>query len=583
MKKLSVEEKAKRYDEALKVLHKYDGANIMFSQSLKEEMFPELKESEDERIKRCVSDAVRKYGVEFATGTITKEKMIAWLEKQGEQKPTLPKWKYKKDNAPLLRDSIILNKYGCVAKSPSGAIVSDVWVIDYDELTKLPKEEFKKQGEQKSYASETMNEKEDFDNGFTRMMEKEQKPMPIFRVGETIIAKDGTNIIKEPFHIEKIEDDYYWDGENTILVCNQDEFEIFKQKPVDKIEPKFKVGDFVIHTNEKDIVYQVEKLFKDGTYRVVPTNADMGKAYTAATADAMRLWTIADAKDGDVLNSMRVHATIIFKGFAEDGKHILAYCALQKGIFIKQEMLWDRDFEPASEYLKNALYDAMVKAGYEWDAEKKELKKISNALEECEIENIEHGKYYYCIKDYYSGGCKRVSKGEVVQALRGMSMMALGVKANEYFIPVKCIVDVRSAWSEEDEVGLADALWCCKQASNIAKDENDMGNIWYAENWLKSLEDKIQPQPKQEWSEEDEYLCTQIEGILQECWIKNLVHFDLYKKMRNFFKSIKDRYTWKPSEEQIEALEHFIVYHNGSTNYAKDLEELRLQLKKLKG
>ena len=69
------------------------------------------------------------------------DKNIAWLEKQGEQKPTLPKWKYKKDNTPLLRDSIILNKYGGVAKSPSGAIVSDVWVLDYDELAKLPKEE----------------------------------------------------------------------------------------------------------------------------------------------------------------------------------------------------------------------------------------------------------------------------------------------------------------------------------------------------------------------------------------------------------------------------------------------------------
>ena len=52
MKELSIEEKAKCYDEALKVLHKYDGANIMFTQDLKEEMFPELKESEDERIRK---------------------------------------------------------------------------------------------------------------------------------------------------------------------------------------------------------------------------------------------------------------------------------------------------------------------------------------------------------------------------------------------------------------------------------------------------------------------------------------------------------------------------------------------------
>ena len=45
-------------------------------------------------------------------------------------------------------------------------------------------------------------------------------------------------------------------------------------------------------------------------------------------------------------------------------------------------------------------------------------------------------------------------------------------------------------------------------------------------------------------------------------------------------KECKNR--WKPSDEQMEALEHFIIYHNGSTNYAKDLEELRLQLKKLR-
>ena len=57
MKELSIEEKAKAYDEVLKVLHKYDGANIMFSQSLKEEMFPELaesKESEDERVRKAI-------------------------------------------------------------------------------------------------------------------------------------------------------------------------------------------------------------------------------------------------------------------------------------------------------------------------------------------------------------------------------------------------------------------------------------------------------------------------------------------------------------------------------------------------
>lgn len=45
--------------------------------------------------------------------------------------------------------------------------------------------------------------------------------------------------------------------------------------------------------------------------------------------------------------------------------------------------------------------------------------------------------------------------------------------------PVEC--------SKEDEVYLQDALWCVKQASKVARGENDMGACWSAERWLKSL------------------------------------------------------------------------------------------------
>lgn len=47
------------------------------------------------------------------------------------------------------------------------------------------------------------------------------------------------------------------------------------------------------------------------------------------------------------------------------------------------------------------------------------------------------------------------------------------------------------AWSEEDEIGLIDAMWAIEQARTIAKNENDMGNLWYAENWLKSIKDRM--------------------------------------------------------------------------------------------
>ena len=90
MKKLSIEEKAKAYDEALKVLHKYDGVNIMFSQSLKEEMFPELRESEDERIRKHLISFFDNL-VTFGNASICEtedtkvDNILAWLEKQGEK------------------------------------------------------------------------------------------------------------------------------------------------------------------------------------------------------------------------------------------------------------------------------------------------------------------------------------------------------------------------------------------------------------------------------------------------------------------------------------------------------------------
>ena len=137
----------------------YESANVDQKHVI-ETLFPELKESEEERIRKALINYLitdEDNGVS-KVGQIPIDNVIAWLEKQGKQKPTLPKWKYKNDNTPLLRDSLILNKYGCVAKSPSGAFVNDVWVIDYDELAKLPKEELEKQGEQETLCDKCRKE-----------------------------------------------------------------------------------------------------------------------------------------------------------------------------------------------------------------------------------------------------------------------------------------------------------------------------------------------------------------------------------------------------------------------------------------
>ena len=133
-------------EEAIKAIKAWDFLDKDEKEAI-ETLIPELKESKDENIKNWILDELR-LSYQRAAGDRERceelLKAIAWLENQSN---SLPIWKYKKDNKPLLHDSLILNKYGCVAKSPSGAIVSDVWVIDYDELAKLPKEELEKQGD----------------------------------------------------------------------------------------------------------------------------------------------------------------------------------------------------------------------------------------------------------------------------------------------------------------------------------------------------------------------------------------------------------------------------------------------------
>ena len=85
MKELSIEQKAKAYDEALKeavVAHKDEDRHL---KATLERIFPELK-NDDERIKNgllkllnCI--AMKEYKDTFC---ITKEEALAWLEKQGE-------------------------------------------------------------------------------------------------------------------------------------------------------------------------------------------------------------------------------------------------------------------------------------------------------------------------------------------------------------------------------------------------------------------------------------------------------------------------------------------------------------------
>ena len=87
---MTIEEKAKAYDKALVIARsRYSTETEESVRICLELMFPELKESEDERIRKGlirVFSNREKYVINQSFGDINVSDILAWLEKQGEQK-----------------------------------------------------------------------------------------------------------------------------------------------------------------------------------------------------------------------------------------------------------------------------------------------------------------------------------------------------------------------------------------------------------------------------------------------------------------------------------------------------------------
>ncbi len=147
-----------------------------------------------------------------------------------------------------------------------------------------------------------------------------------------------------------------------------------ESKPNGKIEPKFHEGDWLISNNKKSI-YQVIEV-KRGIY-VVRDNADNHEYHIGIeeSEKSGRLWTIQDAKDGDVLYSPSHRLVWIYK----DKEH---YYTCVNMNYVTENVATDglisvpNDTCPATKDERTILFEKIKEAGYELDAEKKELKKV---------------------------------------------------------------------------------------------------------------------------------------------------------------------------------------------------------------
>ena len=408
----SIEEKAKAYDEAIKRIEDIKTGKceitFMFTEDLFEHIFPELKESEDERTRKEIITFI----VTTPKERNNHKKWIAWLEKQGEQK-----------TVDEIAKEVCKNKTSAMAFLKSAGI---------------------------------MNEK-----------------------GELA--------------------EQYRQGE---------------QKPADNAEPKFHKGDWVVYCNDDvDLITGIEEngyCINNGGY--IPFVCE----------NEMRLWNITDAKVGDVLVSESNCGLgtwyCIFKSLDGD-ESMTVYCYLTRdGRFeTKKELCFDKDpynTKPATKEQRDTLFAKMKDAGYIFDFDKKELKKIEGT----------------------------------------------------------------TAWSEEDE----------KQARQIERIVHDDGCTQKLQkqiaDWFKSLKERVQPQPKQEWSEEDEYCRHQLIVFCKNCMVQDAGA----KRCANWLKSLRPQNTWRPCDEQMDALNYVVNLMASSERptendlYYNILKSLRQQLKKLR-
>ena len=190
--------------------------------------------------------------------------------------------------------------------------------------------------------------------------------------------------------------------------------------------------------------------------------------------------------------------------------------------------------------------------------------KLVNSAKTCKDEQKPYGQMEECLdcQFNYAGECK------------GSCAMKRG--------------EQNPAWSEEDERMCNASIRACQYM--VENFENSTWDYEDAIDWLKSLKNKVQP--KQEWSEEDKGNLLDVKCIIDEIWHCQYIRGEidrsceelesLWSWLDNIWQKLEyPSSTWKPSEEQIRALEYQVhSTYQGSWQY-KASKELLEQLKKL--
>lgn len=363
-----MEDYKKKYEDALERAKVINPGTADYEVALK--IFPELKESKDERIRKELIEYLNERKVvERLTDTRVKEEWISWLEKQGasvklseEEQNSFAKGVLSSCAMSFI-NYLDAHKYEgkmCVSNGECEDIENAFHNTMWDRLHKYYCKYIEKQGEKR------VNENNE------GIPLSEQKPTdkvePKFKIGDCIRHKGSD----ESYRIVTINDDYYFCENNHVWgITSQDYFELVEQKPADN-KPKFHEGDWITIDNPCKIISI------DGNYIVQYCDDEKTREISKKFCEScFHLWTLQDVKDGDVLtveNMIFVYKTVL-------ASHVVSYCKLFNNKFevfndVRTCCEANSKVHPATKEQRDILFKKMKEAGYEWDAEKKELKKI---------------------------------------------------------------------------------------------------------------------------------------------------------------------------------------------------------------
>lgn len=378
-----------------------------------EKLFPELRETEDEKIRKWIINEIKikhhnldEENVDFA------DKAIAWLEKQEGCEHIRKEW-LEHIKQSWYKEGFIDGKY-------SGG-TSKEWTIN---------------------DTTTLNELIDFlENGTAKLQHDLTRYANWLKIQFTPIEKQGEQKSADSYCQENCK------GFQETGKCFADGMCKAKREAesVEKAEPKFKVGNWIV--DKYGLTQQVLD-FRGGIYTCT---------YNSFTTDCesnYHLWTIQDAKHGDVLAYDTVVLIFDHLGTFENRPIIYSwYFADSKkfyGMGTSDPDRWEVEgFYPATKEQRDLLFQKMEEDGYEWDAEKKELKKI-HVIDEGKSEMD------YCFT--------KMMNGEKVS----------------------------SAWSEEDEDYINDLIKYFSQNERLKNTKEDIVI------WLKSIKQRIGWKPSEE-------------------------------------------------------------------------------------